>query len=172
MDSMEPKTKMKTHARLGFSSMDTAEMVTTMNKLIANYHIFYQKLRSFHWNVTGQDFFDLHGKFEDLYTASVNNIDDIAERVRVFGTAPMSSLKEYLEIAEIQESDKQLSAMQMTREVLDDIEILDSFMLEVVDAAGSVGDAATMDMMNSMMRNLEKEHWMLSAWLNEPKKTN
>lgn len=169
---MEPKTKMKTHARLGFSSMDTAEMVTTMNKLIANYHIFYQKLRNFHWNVTGQDFFDLHEKFEELYTNAVNNIDEIAERIRVFGTAPMSTIKEYLETAEIKEVEKPLTAVQMTREVLDDMEILDSFMLEVVDAAGSVGDAASMDMMNSMMRNLEKEHWMLTAWLNEPKKNS
>jgi starvation-inducible DNA-binding protein len=167
---MEPKTKMKTHARLGFSSMDTAEMVTRMNHLIANYHIFYQKLRNYHWNVTGPDFFDLHEKFEALYTEAVENIDAIAERIRVFGAAPMSTLKEYLEVSEITETQGRLTAMEMTREVLKDIEILDSFMLEVVDAAGSVGDAATMDMMNTMLRSLEKEHWMLTAWMNESKK--
>lgn len=167
---MEPKTKMKAHARLGFSSMDTAEMVTRMNHLIANYHIFYQKLRNYHWNVTGPDFFDLHEKFEALYTEAVENIDAIAERIRVFGAAPMSTLKEYLEVSEITETQGRLTAMEMTREVLKDIEILDSFMLEVVDAAGSVGDAATMDMMNTMLRSLEKEHWMLTAWLNESKK--
>lgn len=167
---MEPKTKMKTHAKLGFSSMDTAEMVTTMNKLIANYHVFYQKLRNYHWNVTGPDFFDLHGKFEELYTAAVTDIDEIAERIRVFGAAPTSTLKEYLEVAEITETSSTLTSIEMTREVLKDMEILDSFMLEVVDAAGSVGDAATMDMMNSMLRTLEKEHWMLTAWLNDSRK--
>lgn len=167
---MEPKTKMKTHAKLGFSSMDTAEMVTTMNKLIANYHVFYQKLRNYHWNVTGPDFFDLHDKFEALYTAAVTDIDEIAERIRVFGAAPMSTLKEYLEVAEITETFGRLTAIEMTREVLKDMEILNSFMLEVVDAAGSVGDAATMDMMNSMLRAMEKEHWMLTAWLNESRK--
>jgi len=170
MTTIEPKTKMKTHAKLGFSSMDTAEMVTTMNKLIANYHVFYQKLRNFHWNVTGQDFFDLHDKFEELYTAAVENIDNVAERIRVFGAIPMSTLKEYLATADIEEADSRLTAVEMTRMVLKDMETLDSFMLDVVDAAASVGDAATMDMMNSMMRNLEKEHWMLTAWLNEPVK--
>lgn len=167
---MEPKTKMKTHTKLGFSSMDTAEMVTTMNKLIANYHVFYQKLRNYHWNVTGPDFFDLHDKFEALYTAAVADIDNIAERIRVFGATPMSTLKEYLEVAEIIETPERLTAIEMAREVLKDMEILDSFMLEVVDAAGGVGDAATTDMMNGMMRELEKEHWMLTSWLNEGRK--
>jgi starvation-inducible DNA-binding protein len=88
----------------------------------------------------------------------------------VFGALPMSTLKEYLEVAEIIETPGTLTAMEMTREVLKDMEILDSFMLEVVDAAGGVGDAATMDMMNSMLRDLEKEHWMLTAWMNENRK--
>lgn len=167
---MEPNTKMKTHAKLGFSSMDTAEMVTTMNKLIANYHVFYQKLRNYHWNVTGPDFFDLHEKFEALYTTAVADIDEIAERIRIFGAVPMSTLKEYLEVSEITETPGTLTAMEMTREVLTDMETLDSFMLEVVDASGGVGDAATMSMMNNMMRSLEKEHWMLTSWLNESKK--
>ncbi|MDF1571112.1 MAG: DNA starvation/stationary phase protection protein [Bacteroidales bacterium] len=167
---MDPNTKMKTHAKLGFSSMDTADIVTTMNHLIANYHVFYQKLRNYHWNVTGPDFFNLHEQFELLYTEAVENIDAIAERIRVFGAVPMSTLKEYLEVSEILETPGSLSAMEMTREVLKDMETLDSFMLEVVDAAGSVGDAATMDMMNTMVRALEKEHWMLTVWLNESKK--
>ena len=170
MDTTEVKTKLKTHAKLGFSSMDTAEMVTTMNKLIANYHVFYQKLRNYHWNVTGPDFFDLHEKFELLYTDAIQNIDNIAERIRVFGAVPMSTLKEYLEISEIRETESRLTAIEMTREVLSDMEILDSFMVDAVDAAGGIGDAATMDMMNNMIRALEKEHWMLTSWLNETKK--
>ncbi|NJK86607.1 MAG: hypothetical protein HC906_12205 [Bacteroidales bacterium] len=61
---MESSTKTRTFAKLGYSNMDTAEIVLRLNKLIASYHVFYQKLRNFHWNVTGQDFFDLHQHFE------------------------------------------------------------------------------------------------------------
>ena len=143
---MEPGKKLKIHAKLGFNSMETAEMVTMMNKLLANYHIFSQKLRNYHWNIKGQDFFNLHKKFKDLYAKSSFNIDEIAERIRVFGKTPMSTLGEYLEIME-------------------------SFMINVIDAAGNVGDVASTDMINAMLRNLEKEHWMLSSWLNYSKKT-
>ena len=160
----------KTYSRLGFSGLDTAEMVTTMNKVLANYHVFYQKLRNYHWNVKGSDFFDLHEKFEELYTSAVTNIDEVAERIRVFGKTPMSTLAEYLQVSDIKETGTDLTPIEMTGQVLADIETLDGFLVEVAEAANEVGDMATMDLMNSMIRSLEKQHWMLTMWLNNSKR--
>ncbi len=163
------ETLTKTYSKLGFTGLDTAELVTTMNNVIANYHVFYQKLRNYHWNVTGPDFFDLHEKFEELYTAAVNNIDEIAERIRVFGKTPLSTLKEYLEISEIKETGYNLTPLEMTRDVLSDIEKLDGHLVKVAEAAKKAGDVATIDLINSMIKSIEKEHWMLTAWLNNSK---
>jgi starvation-inducible DNA-binding protein len=38
--------------------------------------VFYQKLRHYHWNVQGQDFFELHLKFEEVYNKWVVFIDE------------------------------------------------------------------------------------------------
>ncbi len=164
------ETLLKTHKKIGFTSLDTVEIVTSMNKVLANYHVFYQKLRNFHWNVKGADFFDLHDKFEELYTSAVTNIDEIAERIRVFGQTPMSTLKEYLKVSEIQESGYDLTSIEMVMEVLNDIEILDRYFVDVAEIAEEIGDVATTDLINTMLKNIEKEHWMLSAWLNNAKK--
>ncbi len=163
-------TLTKTHEKLGFTSMDTAELVTKMNKVLANYHVFYQKLRNYHWNVKGADFFDLHEKFEELYTSAITNIDEIAERIRVFGKTPMSTLHEYLNVSQIKETGYNLSSLEMTKEVLKDIEILDGYLVDVAEAAHERGDVATTDLINTMLKNTEKEHWMLTAWLNQSKK--
>nr|WP_321451178.1 phosphatase domain-containing protein [uncultured Carboxylicivirga sp.] len=163
------ETTTKTYRKLGFTGLDTAEMVSTMNIVLANYHIFYQKLRNYHWNVKGGDFFDLHEKFEELYTAAVTNIDEVAERIRVFGKTPMSTLGEYLQVAEIKETGTDLTPIQMTQQVLGDIEKLDGLLVDVAEAAQKAGDMATLDLMNSMIRSLEKEHWMLTMWLNNSK---
>ena len=40
-------------------------VVVELNTLSTNYHVYYQKLRSFHWNILGENFFDLHIKFEE-----------------------------------------------------------------------------------------------------------
>ena len=34
----------KVHIRLGFSGKESKEIVDSMNVLLANYHVFYQKL--------------------------------------------------------------------------------------------------------------------------------
>ena len=42
--------------------------VVELNTLLADYHVYYQNLRNFHWNILGDNFFELHEKFEELYT--------------------------------------------------------------------------------------------------------
>ena len=52
-----------------------------MNELLANFQVYYQNLRGLHWNIKGKSFFELHVKFEELYTDSQEKIDMIAERI-------------------------------------------------------------------------------------------
>jgi starvation-inducible DNA-binding protein len=56
-------------------------VVTELNVLLAEYHVYYQKLRNFHWNVLGKNFFDLHNTFEKMYNETKTKIDEIAERI-------------------------------------------------------------------------------------------
>lgn len=162
-------TMLKSHAfrKLGFSKTETQKVVEKLNLLLANYHMHYQKLRNFHWNVLGHDFFDIHEKFEELYNLSKKNIDDIAERIRVFGHTPMSNMSDYLEHAEIEESPTDLMADDMVREILSDFQFLLSFMVEADEAAQEIGDFGTIDMMNDFVKDMEKYHWMLTSFLEE-----
>ncbi|MFT6857296.1 MAG: starvation-inducible DNA-binding protein [Cyclobacteriaceae bacterium] len=84
-----------------------ADLVNTLHALLANYHVHYQKLRNFHWNVKGSDFFDLHEKFEEQeeqYHASKIANYEIAVRVSVFGGTPLSTMRDFLDNAEIKDS--------------------------------------------------------------------
>jgi starvation-inducible DNA-binding protein len=163
---MMEKTKLKTHAKLGFSDSETEEVVNHLNQLLANYNVQYQKLRNFHWNVKGSDFFELHEKFEEQYESSKDNIDEIAERIRVFGKTPMSTMREYLEVSEIEEVGTNLSGEEMVIEFLNDMQILLSLMVDTSDAAQDIGDIGTAGLMNRFIVTLEKTHWMYSSWLN------
>lgn len=155
----------KTYKTLGYSGLETAKIVNSLNLLLANYQIHYQKLRNFHWNVKGSDFFEMHTLFEDMYTETNVNIDEIAERVRVFGYPPLSKLSEYLKIAELHEADSDLDSESMAREVISDFHTLLSLMVDVTDDAIEIGDLGTQDMMNNMIKELEKKHWMLNSFL-------
>lgn len=155
---------MSTHNKLGFSEEETKDVVDALNKLLANYQVHYQKLRNFHWNVVGKDFFELHEQFEQEYEAVKLQIDEIAERIRVFGKKPISTMKGYLETAEIEEAPEDTNSDDMVAEILKDFEVLFSFLMDTIDAAGEIGDSATEDMATGYLKRLEQRHWMLTAW--------
>ena len=109
---------------LGFSKLSKAEVVTGLNQSLADFEVHYQKLRNFHWNVVGPDFFDLHDKFEELYNEAKIRIDELAERIRIFDARPFSSFQEFLTNSAIQENTKDLTGVEMVHEILNDFEIL------------------------------------------------
>lgn len=157
------KQNEKSYQKLGFTYLETSEIVISLNHLLANYQVHYHKLRNYHWNVEGPDFFELHGTFEEDYKLTENNIDDVAERIRVFGIKARLSIVDNLELSEIKETKLTISALEMVREVLKDFEILHSKMLDVLNAALDTGDNATELMISEFMRALEKRNWMYTS---------
>jgi starvation-inducible DNA-binding protein len=156
---------MKNYRKLGFESEETKDVVKSLNRLLANYHVHYQKLRNFHWNVVGHSFFELHEVFEQEYNQVKIQIDEIAERIRVFGKKPVSTLRGYLEIAEIAEPEEDLNSEEMVKDILNDFETIISFNIEAYENAQKAGDLATSDLMISYIKRTEKVHWMLSSFI-------
>ncbi|MBK6266862.1 DNA starvation/stationary phase protection protein [Marivirga sp. S37H4] len=158
-------TSTKRYRKLGFDQKETKRLVEAMNTLLANYHLHYQKLRNFHWNVKGADFFDLHEQFEERYDIAKESIDEIAERIRVFGQTPLSNLSDYLEHSNIKEAKTDVPSDDMVKEILKDYEILLSYLTDAMNAAIDIGDVGTEDMLNTFIQDMEKHHWMLSSFL-------
>lgn len=158
--------QVETHKRLGIDSIEKLEVVKSLNDLLANYQVHYQKLRNFHWNVKGSDFFDLHQQFETEYNAVKAQIDEIAERIRTFGATPYSNMSDYLEHSNIKESGTDLSSTRMVEQIIEDYGILLSFLIESIERANEVGDLGTADFLSKYMKRMEKRHWMFTSFLN------
>ena len=58
---------MKNLNNIGLDKSKSEELAKKLNVLLANYSIFYQNTRGYHWNIKGHKFFELHLKFEELY---------------------------------------------------------------------------------------------------------
>lgn len=164
---MEIETKEKTYDKLGFEKSEASELVNSLNDLLSNYSVLYQKIRNFHWNVTGPEFFDVHEKFEVEYTTAAADIDAVAERVRILGFKPVSTLKEFLKNSEIEEPTSDLKAMDMVKAIVADYETLLSFIVDSIDLASEHGDVGTEKMLQAMLLSKEQMHWMFSAFVAE-----
>ena len=152
---------------LNINDEKTLPTVLELNKLLADYHIYYQNLRNFHWNILGENFFELHQKFEDLYTDAREKIDEIAERILTLRYHPMSNLKDYLETASIDEAPSKLTDKEMVLIIINNHELLLKRMSAVIKQAEKSGDEGTIDLIGAYIRDLEKNSWMLDAFTRE-----
>ncbi|MDX1762480.1 MAG: DNA starvation/stationary phase protection protein [Christiangramia sp.] len=149
---------------LGLDAKETSNTVQELNVLLADYHLYYQKLRNYHWNVIGKNFFDLHEKFEELYDDAKVKIDEIAERILTLRYQPTSNLSDYLKKSNLKESKSDLTDSEMIENLLDDHGTILKQMRKVVEVADIGGDEGTIDLIGAYIRELEKTSWMLDAW--------
>ncbi|NPA43160.1 MAG: DNA starvation/stationary phase protection protein, partial [Chlorobi bacterium] len=85
-------------------TVQTPQIVSMLNRLLADYHVYYQNLRAFHWNIRGRNFFELHTLFEKWYNQAAERIDQIAERILALKHTPLHTLEDYLREASLREA--------------------------------------------------------------------
>jgi starvation-inducible DNA-binding protein len=150
---------------IGLEIKESKPLVKMLNGLLANYQIYYQNLRNFHWNVSGPNFFELHAKFEELYTSANLAVDSIAERILTLGDRPYSSYAEYIEHSGIAEAKEVKDAVKMVEIIRDNQNELLNLERKTLEAAGEAGDEGTVSLMSDFITEKEKVVWMLSAYL-------
>lgn len=157
---------------LNLDKETTNKTVEQLNILLADYHLYYQKLRNYHWNIVGQSFFYLHEKFEEMYDDAMRKIDEIAERILTLRYEPTSNFSDYLKLSNLKESNSDKSDKEMVKELLGDHSKILSQMSNVVETADKAGDEGTIDLIGAYIRELEKTSWMLDAWSMKTKDTH
>ncbi len=140
---------------------------TKLNKLLASYQLHYQNLRSLHWNVKGKNFFELHLKYEELYTRTQVIIDDVAERILTLNVVPFSSFTDYLKHSEIKENDIITDGEKGMQYVLAAQQTLLKLEKELLNLSAELDDEGTNGLMSDLVREKEKTNWMFKAWLDQ-----
>src|SRR5690554_5429635 len=136
-----------------------------LNQQIANFNVLYMKLHHYHWFIKGTHFFALHEKFEELYNEITLHMDEIAERLLSIGGQPISTLKQCLNDASIQEAAGNEDEQQMVSTLTNDLHAISGELKTGMDSADSCGDEGTADMLLAIKSSFEKHIWMLNSYL-------
>lgn len=139
--------------------------IEKLNNLLAEFQIYYQNLRGFHWNIQGRDFFELHVKFEELYNDAALKIDEIAERILTIGGTPLHAFQDYLDYSSIAPMKNVHEGEAAVKTIVSNLEVLIQKEREIKELAGSEGDSGTEDQMSAFIEEQEKTLWMYKAWL-------
>lgn len=154
-------------SNIGLDKDKTKELGIKLNILLANYSVFYQNTRGYHWNIKGENFFELHMKFEELYNDLLMKIDEVAERILTLEHAPQHKYSEYLKLSEIGESNQVSDGITAIHEILDSFKSIISLQREILDLSDDAGDEGTNALMSDYIREQEKLVWMYSAYVNK-----
>ncbi|QIL85563.1 DNA starvation/stationary phase protection protein [Vibrio sp. HDW18] len=150
---------------IGLDSTQSQKLANTLNHLLANYQVFYMNTRGYHWNIQGKEFFELHVKFEEIYTDLQLKIDEVAERILTLGVRPMHSFSGYLKATQIKEHTDSLDGRSSMQGLVDGFSVLLHQQRDILEFASKSGDEGTAALMGDYIREQEKLMWMLNAWL-------
>lgn len=145
----------------------TTELVDKLNKLLATYQIHYQNLRGLHWNIKGENFFELHLKYEELYSRAQEIIDELAERILSIGESPSHTYTDYLENSLVKELPTTKDGKNGVAYIVDAQKTLISLERELLAISGDNDDEGTNALMSDLIREKEKTTWMFTSWLNK-----
>lgn len=152
---------------IGLDTEKTKELARDLNHLLANFQIYYQNLRGIHWNIKGKRFFDLHVKFEELYTDANIKVDEIAERILTLGETPLHTFEDYSAKAQVPVGKNISQDDKAVRLIVDSLAELLKIERVLIEKASNASDEGTNSMMSDFITEQEKTVWMMKAWLNE-----
>lgn len=112
------------------------ELITALKAAFSSEYAFYLKAQNFHWNVQGDDFYELHLLFERIYNDVAESIDPFAENIRklqAFVPATFGSLNA-LSIVDGEERSP-LDCTEMLQELLQDSENMCTLFANVYELA-------------------------------------
>lgn len=158
---------MNTINSIGLSTKKATELANKLNDLLANYSMFYQNVRGYHWNIKGKAFFELHVKFEELYNDLFLKIDEVAERILTLGLTPNHTFTAYNKLASVKESNEVSEGAKAVENILNSQKIIISLQREILLLSDKANDEGTNAMMSDYIRQQEKLVWMYSSYLNK-----
>lgn len=143
-------------------------IIDDLNLFLANLNVFYRKLQNYHWNIKGEDFYNIHTKLEEYYNQINNQIDEIGEHILIIGEKPLGTIKEYLEITQISEAkNEKIESKKIFEIVLNDYSILTDNVIKIKEEADNEKKYATSSLMDEYLLDYGKKVWMIKQMLME-----
>lgn len=135
--------------------------------LLATLFSYKIQAQFYHWNVTSQNFQELHNFFGDVYTAADADIDTTAELIRTLNLFAPASLNTFLNATRL--NDGVTSTVKGSVGMLSDlIKANDEIFLlltETYDVAEEEKNRAVSNVIQDFLTANRKQHWMIKSFM-------
>ena len=135
-----------------------------LNVYLANLAVWNIKLHNLHWNVIIHFYKPLHRLSASLYYHTFETFDSVAEALKMKGEVPLSTMKDYLAAATIQEvSPKDFSGHEVVAMIEADMVLMRDLALEIRKDAAESDDFEIQAMFEGYVAGFSKQLWFIRA---------
>lgn len=150
---------------LGLDQEYANDIALGLNELLASFQTYYQNLRGIHWNIKGKQFFELHVKFEELYTDATIKVDELAERILTLGGIPLHTFEDYQKQSKVVVGKDVTNDEESVQLIVTSLSSLLVLERKLLNLSGDANDEGTNSLISDFVSEQEKTIWMMQSWL-------
>jgi starvation-inducible DNA-binding protein len=139
------------------------ELVNKLKEALADTFTFALKAQSYHWNVVGSDFPQLHDFFGEIYTEAQSAVDPLAEHIRQLDSFVPGTLVRMKELSSVEEDEKIPVASKMVENLINANDVVMNTMTEAYKMAEQEEKFALSNYLQDRLTAHAKHRWMLKA---------
>jgi starvation-inducible DNA-binding protein len=142
------------------------QIITLLNQHLADTFDLYSQTKQAHWNVKGEQFYQLHELFDKLAGGLLEHVDTIAERVTTLGGTALGTARMAASASRLSEYPEDVVAGRDSVSTLAErYGALAATTRAAIDTAARLGDVDSSDLFTEVSRDLDKSLWFLEAHL-------
>jgi starvation-inducible DNA-binding protein len=136
-------------------------LVRALRGEVANAFLLYLNYKHYHWQTYGPLFRDLHKLFDEFADEALENLDPVAERIRMIGQDPPAHPNDLTDLATIAIAAPHSTMREMVEEGQRNLLKVIAGMREAAKTADERNDPGTVDILSKAVQVYEKQEWWL-----------
>lgn len=162
-----PKPKARTFAtKNGLPQPVRTEVVALLNQQLADTLDLFSQTKQAHWNVKGEEFYQLHKMFDDHAACAEEWADLLAERAVMLGGYATGTVRMSAATSTLPEFPTTITnGMDYVTAMVERWAAYANSTREAIDTADEAGDASTADLFTEISRQADMNLWFQEAHL-------
>ena len=143
------------------------EMTEKLIIILASLYSLSLKTQNYHWNVTGENFYQYHMLLEKLYKNNLTSIDTLAEHIRLYKTKIPATLEYFAKLSVIKNAKNEVDAHTMLNNLFLDNQLIVDTILHWIKVYEKDCNRTTISLLDKILEEREEAIYLLSSTLNK-----
>ena len=143
------------------------EMTEKLIIILASLYSLSLKTQNYHWNITGENFYQYHKLLEKLYKDSLNSIDTLAEHIKLYKEKIPATLEDFAKLSVIKNAKNDVDAHTMLDNLFLANQLIVDTILHWIEVYEKDCKRTTVNLLDEILEGREEAIYLLSSTLNK-----